>query len=82
MAEAVTEEEFQAWRDHPVTQYVTKAFEAMAAAQKKAWIESTWDGNHCDAYDLCALRTRADTFNAMKECTLADLVAAVEPEAE
>ena len=79
---AVTEEEFEAGLDHPVTRYVLDAYERMAEEQKAAWVECSWDGGQCDSYELCALRTRADAYKSMSECELSDFTAANEPEAE
>lgn len=79
---APTEEEFIAWRDHPVTQWVIRAFDLHAEEQKKAWLEGTWETGNCDSYALLELKTRADTFNAMKEADYSDFLAAHEPEAE
>lgn len=79
-ADSVTEEEFLAWRDHPVTQYVMEAYKRMAEAQKNAWMECSWDAGHCDSFELAELRTRADAYKSMSECNLADFTSAVEPE--
>lgn len=77
-----SEEEFTAWKDHPVTLWVLKAYELMAEEQKKAWAESTWETGNCDSYELATLRCRADAYKSMSECNLADFAAAHEPEAE
>lgn len=77
-----TEEEFEAWRDHPVTRWVIDAFDIIAEEQKSAWIEATWTGGHCDSFELCALRTRADTYQAMKDAEYSDFVATHEKDAE
>lgn len=82
MTTKVTEEEFLAWRNDPVTQYVLEAYQRMALEQKAAWCEVSWEGGHCDSFELCALRTRADAYKSMSECELADFEAAVEPEAK
>ena len=79
---AVTEEEFLAWRDHPVTQYVLEAYKRMAGEQKQQWCDVSWEGGQCDSYELCALRTRADAYLSMSEADLSDFIAANEPEAE
>ena len=81
-AKTVTEEEFLAWKADPVTVYVMEAYRLMSEEQKAAWCEASWEGGHCDSFELCALRTRADAYKSMSECTLADFAAAIEPEAE
>jgi hypothetical protein len=75
---APTEEEFLAWRDDPVTAYVRGAFLKMAEAQRHQWLKHTWDTGNCDSYSLCELRVRADTFKAIAEADLSDIVAAHE----
>lgn len=77
-----TEEEFLAWKDHPVTQFVIGAYERMAEAQKEQWIRQSWDSDHADSYDLCSLKTRADAYRSMAESDLSDFIAAHEPEAQ
>jgi hypothetical protein len=79
---APTEEEFQAWRDHPVTQWVIGAFDIVAEEQKQAWLNATWEAGQCDSYELLALRTRADTYQAMKDSDYSDFIAAHEKDAE
>jgi hypothetical protein len=79
---APTEEEFEAWRDHPVTQWVIGAFDLVAEEQKKAWLEATWDAGHCDSYSLCELKTRADTYQAMKDADYSDFLATYEKDSE
>lgn len=75
-------EEFAAWKENPVTQWVLKAYEQMAAEQHKAWNECSWEGGHCDSFVLQELRVRADAYRSMAESNLEDLAAAHEPEAE
>lgn len=82
MQTAPTEEEFTAWRDHPVTSFVLKVYERMAEEQKAAWVEGSWEGGRCDSFELCALRTRADAYQSMAGSDLSDFIAANEPEAE
>lgn len=74
-----SEEEFEAWKADPVTQWVIGAYDIVAGEQKTAWLEATWATGQCDSYELCSLKTRADTYNAMKECSYDDFVATHEP---
>lgn len=77
-----SEDEFAAWREHPVTRWVEKAYEKMAEEQKAAWVEQSWEGGHTDSFELCALRTRADAYKSMSEASLSDFAAAIDPDAE
>jgi hypothetical protein len=75
-----SEEEFEAWRDQPVTQFVLEAYRRMAEAQKLAWIEGSWEAGDANPIMLVELRTRADAYQSMSECVLDDFAATVKPE--
>ncbi len=77
---APSEEEFEAWRDHPVTRWVIGAFDIVAEEQKAAWLENTWACGTCDSFDLLQLKTRADTYQAMKDSDYSDFLATYETE--
>jgi hypothetical protein len=64
---APSREEFAAWRDHPVTQFVFVALNAAAGEQRKAWDETSWEGGSADENLLLELRVRADAYNSMQE---------------
>lgn len=77
-----TEEEFLAWRDDPVTQFMRDAFLAMAEQQRAEWMRCTWETGNCDTYTLGELRTRSDAYKAIAEADYSDFVAAVSEEEE
>lgn len=64
-----TAEEFQAWREHPVSQWVFQAVRTSAQAQKAAWDQAAWDSGKPDPLLLTELRTRADALNGLHETT-------------
>jgi hypothetical protein len=64
-----TPEEFAAWAQHPVTEWVAARYMAMAGACREAWIEESWRKGLADEKMLLALRTRADCYSAFTETT-------------
>jgi hypothetical protein len=70
MQHSITPDEFQDWRDHPITQWVFAAIERHVAKQKQGWLDATWEtGATPDPLMLCELRTRADAYRAMIDTT-------------
>lgn len=65
MQHKITPDEFQDWRDHPITQWVFKAIEHGAEAQRQGWLDASWEDNRADPLLLCELRTRADAYRAI-----------------
>ena len=80
---APSREDFDAWRDHHVTQFVFAALANAAAEQRKAWTETSWEGGEADKNLLLELRVRADAYNSMQEGAYEGFCewAGVEPEA-
>jgi hypothetical protein len=78
-----TEDEFESWRLHPVTQFVASAYERLANEQRLEW------GRHFDAaidpIKLAAVRlelkTREDAYRAFLETTFERFLAVVDPQA-
>lgn len=64
---AMTLDDFQRWRDNPVTQWIFAAVEKAALAQSEAWMDETWGAGKCDPEKLNVLRTRADSYRALYE---------------
>lgn len=67
---APSPDEFEAWAQHPVTQYVAAAFKASAEAQRDAWAEQSWGTGQADPIELAVLRARADAYMALLETGL------------
>jgi len=70
-----TDEEYEAWFDHPITQFVLDCYDRMAEEQKQAWMISSWEAGDPNPMMLIELRTRADAYRSMAECELGDLTA-------
>lgn len=71
----MTHEDFEAWHESPVTQWVLKALEGGAAAQEAAWA-SCLTGDVKPGADLgmlrIELRTRADAYRALAQASYED----------
>jgi hypothetical protein len=63
----ISEEEFLAWFDDPVTQWVISACRRAADENKLAWVEASWESGTADPLLLMELRTRADAYLALAE---------------
>lgn len=64
----MTAEDFAAWLEHPVTKWVQQAYESLAAENKAAWIEASWEQGKSDPMMLQELRVRADAYRSIAEC--------------
>lgn len=71
MQRNITEDDFLAWRDHPVTRWVMSAAQGAADAQKAEWDRLSWVAGNADPLTLIELRTRADAYSALFENTYA-----------
>lgn len=69
----ISAEEFAAWREDPVTQWVVAELAKASEAQKAAWIEQSWERTDCDPILLTELKTRGDAYSALAEMTYEDL---------
>jgi hypothetical protein len=78
-----TQDEFDAWQLHPVSQYVAEAYRIGAERQRQAWLQY-FEANLVPA-DLAArrleLRTREDAYRSILENTLDDYIAIIDPAA-
>lgn len=64
---APTLEAFEAWRDHPVTQFVFAAHRQIAGECRANWERDSWEGGIADQKALDEYRVRADTYNALPD---------------
>ena len=76
-----TQDEFDSWQLHPVSQYVAEAYRIAADKQRAEW-DRHFDLNLIPA-DISTtrlvLKTREDAYRAFLENTLADYIAIVDP---
>lgn len=64
---APSEDEFDAWKDDPVTQFVLGALSLAADAQAQEWTKASWSTGQANPLLLHELRTRADAYRAMAD---------------
>jgi hypothetical protein len=69
MQRNITEDDFLAWQDHPVSRWVFAAVERAAEAQKAEWERQSWEAGDVSPLVLMELRTRADAYRALFETT-------------
>ncbi len=68
----VSAEDFDQWRDNPVTQWVMAACAKAADGNRDAWIAASWDMGRADQAELTVLRTRADAYRALCDTDYSD----------
>lgn len=66
---APTQEEFDAWAQHPITEWVAARYEIMALACRDAWSQHSWSAGVADEKLLTELRAKADAYMAFLETT-------------
>ena len=59
---APTREDFDAWRDHHVTQFVFAAYRNLQRDCEASWLSQSWEGGTADQRTLDGLRERADAY--------------------
>lgn len=60
--EAPSRDEFAAWRDDHVTQFVMAALERNADECREEWLRLSWEGGQADQRKLDGLRERSDAL--------------------
>lgn len=63
----ITAEEFDAWLNEPVTEFVMTAALKAAEANRQAWLNASWSTGVANPQLLTELRTRADAYRALAE---------------
>jgi hypothetical protein len=59
----IEKEDFDAWRDNPITQAVMKRVSAIAEEAKQHWLAISWEGGSADPLILADLRAKATIAN-------------------
>jgi hypothetical protein len=62
VGQAPSREEFAAWRDEPITQFVMGALSRNAEECREAWMIESWEHGKADDLTLHALRERSDAL--------------------
>lgn len=63
----MTRDDFEAWAESPVTQWVFRAVRNAAQLQKEDWDRRSWENGEADPLALVELRARADAYSAIAE---------------
>ena len=69
----MTRDDWQRWRDDPVTRAVIEAHLATAEANKAAWVAASWENGVASQANLIELRARSQAYLAIPEMTYEDL---------
>jgi uncharacterized phage-associated protein len=69
----IEKDDFEAWRDSPITQAVFAAFDKLGESAKAKWLAMSWGEGNPDPLQLADLRARAEVVEDFRKVTLADL---------
>ena len=69
----IAKEQFDAWKENPVTEEVFRALQAMAETSKEEWVAASWGQGIADLNMLRELRARADAAQDMIDIEYSDL---------
>ncbi len=63
------QDDFNQWKENPVTRWVLGALEIRANQCEEVWREYSWVGGKADPLALAELRTRADALRTIADAT-------------
>jgi uncharacterized phage-associated protein len=69
----IEKDDFEAWRDNPITQAVFKAFDMLGEKAKQQWLTASWQNGNTDPLMLADLRARAEVVEDFRNVSLDDL---------
>lgn len=69
----IEKDDFEAWRENPVTLAVFRALTIKAEEAKAKWQSASWDGGRCDPLLLADLRARAEIASDIVELSHEEL---------
>lgn len=69
----ITKEDFDAWRDSPVTEAVFKAFDILGERAKAQWVAASWEKGQCDPVLRADLKARAEAVEDFRSMKFEDL---------
>lgn len=68
----VSNDDFEAWRDHPVTRWLLTAFGSQAEAIKEGWEQAAWHNDQLDPIDKTRAHARWDILDALSTLSYED----------
>lgn len=69
----IEKEDFEQWRDHPVTERVFRALGLLSDQAKQRWIDVSWGGGEPIPALLIELKSKAEVINDLCELTFEEL---------
>lgn len=83
----ITEDDWTAWKEHPITQLVMQALEATSIRAERQWKIDAWSNEYLSAEGrerqiiaLNRVKARIDGYAAIRDMTLADLLSVMDLE--
>lgn len=70
---SINKEEFQAWRDHPITQAYFEKIEAEAARTHSQWIDLAWRQGNLSEREYAYHVSRVDALGYMTSLEFEDI---------
>lgn len=59
-------DDFDTWRDHPMTRIVMAYFQERETRQKEIWDGQSWNGGRADQAELIKLRAKAAAYEEFR----------------
>lgn len=69
----ISEDDFEAWKAHPVTRAVFAELTHLAEENKQRWLQLSWEGGEADPVTLADLRARAQAITDVVTMSADDL---------
>lgn len=69
----IDKEDFDAWRDNPITERVFATLDELAERAKQRWVEVSWGGGSADPLLLADLRARAEVIRDLRNISYEDI---------
>ena len=73
MTTEIDAEEYEAWKDHPITRRVFAALTERAEDRKQVWIAQSWGSGNADERALAMLKGQAEAFEWLPKATHEDI---------
>lgn len=73
MTTEIDAEEYEAWREHPITKRVFAVLNDRAEDRKQLWIAQSWNGGDADERKLAMLKGQAEAFEWLPKATHEDI---------
>jgi hypothetical protein len=75
---SLTKEDYESWRDHPITQMLHEALKRKAEGARAAWLDASWTSGQVSEVLLADLRATANICNDIRGLTYEELMEGLE----